>query len=479
VTGVAGTNDLECDDIKAGHWDGATFHAWNGPTYVPAAMEIDAVQVQTHRAQVNANPLQLFFAAALGLAETDINTTAVATTGGGQIPNGCLIALNNETGVDETFKLNGGATVTTVGCDIRVDQCCTYEGGCQKGALRAVGNPEILVVAEPCAPDELNCVPEYGRIDVCGSVLSTNQVSLDPDPDCTYDPEGSPNLVQCADEPSYDTYDPLTQFAEDNSQDWAGLAASPCDYGGLANGNEPFSVTDLGNQSSQYYSPEDVETVTEPVLDADGNQVYDPDTGEPLTTTTTTYTLYPGTYCGNGTNTDAIKFAGGGGGGSGPNIIFSDDGDGQGVYVIKDGQLDFGSTGDISCDPCGFFLTGDPVFAKWEGSNSIDMTASADPDSPLFGLLMVQDPYASDPDPYVKIHGSNDGGYYGGFYLPDAHVDIAGTVQSNSNELGDCLYIISDTMEFEGTSDLNANNSCGAFGGTSFSPSPLFFTLVN
>ncbi len=72
VTDAAGFDDLECDDIKAGHWDGETFHAWDGASDIPATMEIDALQVMTHRAEVNGNPLELFFAAALGPVGPDL-----------------------------------------------------------------------------------------------------------------------------------------------------------------------------------------------------------------------------------------------------------------------------------------------------------------------------------------------------------------------------------------------------------------------
>ncbi|MCZ6683129.1 MAG: pilus assembly protein, partial [Planctomycetota bacterium] len=274
VTDAAGVDDLECDDIKAGHWDGATFHAWDGASYVPATMEIDALQVQTHRAAGggNDNPLQLFFAGALGLSETDINTTAVATTGGGDISNGCIIALNNEDGEDQTLYINGTASITTIGCDIRVDQCCTDPSSCKQGALRANGTPLVEIIAETCGVDETCAGP--GIIDVCGTILEQGQASLEATINCTGDDASNYYTDAMCGEPSYDNYDPLTEFADDKSYDWALLAGGTCDF-------VNFEITKLDDPGYEYYSPGDVTTVTEPVLDPDtGLPVLDPDTGE-------------------------------------------------------------------------------------------------------------------------------------------------------------------------------------------------------
>ncbi len=281
-------------------------------------------------------------------------------------------------------------------------------------------------------------------------------------------------------EPSYDDYDPLTDFAYDKSDEWAILATSGCDFMEL-------ELTKLDDPTYEYYSPEDVATVTEPVLDPVTLEPVLDEFGVPLTTTTKTYTLHPGSYCGDGSkNSKAIKFAGGG---SSPNIVFDYDVGGMeneanGVYVIKNGSLDLASSGNISCEKCGFYLAGYPATLDWTGSNNIDLTASDT--GPLEGLLVVQDTCSSagcDPltpeDQEIFIAGSNEGSYYGGFYVPNADVQIVGTVGTTSNPESDCLWIIADELDFRGGSDFTANSSCGGFGGTNFSPSPLFFTLVN
>jgi len=451
ATGLANSDDVECNDVKAGHWSGDQFYAWNNTEengctddcYDPEIMDLDAVQVVTRRAESNSNPLQLFFADVVGLSEVNINTTAVATTEGGVISNGCLIALNNEAGSDQTFHLNGTAEVTTVGCDIRVDQCCSYPGGCQMGALRVNGVPLVSVIASSDGDDP-------GIIDVCGTVLSQGSSTLDPTPHCNSNEGDGPNFVDCVNPPSEESQDPLAELAENNVE-WSDMAFGMCDF-------YNFDITKLDNPNYEYYSPDDVTTEI------------DPDTGK----ATKTYTLYPGIYCGDGSkNSDAINFSGGG---SSPNIVFDD-----GIYTVKNGKMDLAGSGNLSCDSCGFFLTGDPATLDWTGSNNIDMTAINDPDNPLHGLLVVQDPFPpTTEDQEVKIAGSNEGSYYGGFYLPNADVRIVGTVGSVTNEGADgCLYIIADELEFSGTSGLQANNSCELFGGTDFTPSPLFFTLAN
>ena len=86
------TASTECDDVKAGNWDPdtRTFTPWDDAGYNPATMELDAVMVRTRTSAVNGNPLNLFLAGAVGLAQTDITTVAIATIGGGGV-NDCYL----------------------------------------------------------------------------------------------------------------------------------------------------------------------------------------------------------------------------------------------------------------------------------------------------------------------------------------------------------------------------------------------------
>lgn len=480
----AASDDKECDDIKAGHWSGSQFYAWDNTEadgcvpgtgcYVPAIMALDAVQVAARRAEVNANPLPLFFAGALGLLETDINTVAVATTGGGSITNGCLIALNNDVGEDQTFYINGQASVTTIGCDIRVDQCCDYDGGCKMGALRANGTPLVEILASDCVEGEV-CADDAGIIDICGTLLEQGSATIIADTACTPDEGANFYGADQCDEPTGEAFDPLQEYAEDDVNDWVGLSTAECDF-------IDFVVTSLKNTDYIY-----TVTLEDGVTPRDA--VQDPLTG------TWTYTLHPGVYCGpngmdpGGNNAKAIKFAGGG---STPNIIFShasggegystaDDLNIHGVYVIKNGALDLASSGSIFCEECGFFLTGYPATADWTGSNSITLTASSSVDSPLQGLFLVQDPNTdyTPEDQEVFIAGSTGGSYSGGVYIPNGKLTMVGTSDSDRPEGSDCLVIIADQLEFKGGATLEANSTCAGGNAPDFSPSPLFFTLVN
>ncbi len=76
----------ECADVKVGNWDpdARIFTAWDGAGFNAATMKLDAVRVWTRKAQMNGNPLNLFLGSAVGLAETDISTVAIAWAKGGE-----------------------------------------------------------------------------------------------------------------------------------------------------------------------------------------------------------------------------------------------------------------------------------------------------------------------------------------------------------------------------------------------------------
>ncbi len=86
VGGVTGSS--ECNDIKVGNWDPVCalstlprdlcFTAQDDPGFDPLNMDLDAVQVLAHRNQENDNPLGLYLAPAIGLAEQEINVSAIA-----------------------------------------------------------------------------------------------------------------------------------------------------------------------------------------------------------------------------------------------------------------------------------------------------------------------------------------------------------------------------------------------------------------
>lgn len=86
--GGAVSGSSECSDVKVGNWDPVCalttqprdlcFTAWGDPSFDPVNMDLDAVRVLAHRNQDNGNPLGLFLAPAVGLAEQEINVAAIA-----------------------------------------------------------------------------------------------------------------------------------------------------------------------------------------------------------------------------------------------------------------------------------------------------------------------------------------------------------------------------------------------------------------
>ena len=143
--------------------------------------------------------------------------------------------------------------------------------------------------------------------------------------------------------------------------------------------------------------------------------------------------------------------------------------------------MDFTSSGaDISCAECGFFLTGPEGTVDWTGNNSYTLTASSDPDSPLYTLVLYQDTdtIRTPEDQLVKIRGGNDGSYYGAIYVPNADITVAGNTTSDRPGT-DCLVIIADEIEVMGGAYVNVEATCSDFGGLPFAPAPMFYTLVN
>ena len=76
-------NIVATSDVKPGHWDPdtRTFYALSD---IPTGEKADAVKVIARRAQVNGNPLGLFFAAVIGFRQTDVTAKAVAYAGPGR-----------------------------------------------------------------------------------------------------------------------------------------------------------------------------------------------------------------------------------------------------------------------------------------------------------------------------------------------------------------------------------------------------------
>ena len=172
----------ECADVKAGNWNpvcaaNATgssrmlcFTAWDNVGFNPATMKLDAVRVVTRKAQMNGNPLNLFLGAAVGLAETDISTVAVAWAKGGSDDYDCfqngmiagnLLDMQSNNIVTDDYCMYGenGVSVqsdnsfdpsTQVGMGVPLDE------GDPLGLLQQGNNSGLC----PVSPDDPNCVAE-------------------------------------------------------------------------------------------------------------------------------------------------------------------------------------------------------------------------------------------------------------------------------------------------------------------------------
>jgi len=171
---------------RAGTWDAVTLMFTTDPAaydtatgiWTPVAdpiVPLNAVMTTTRRADdgPNNNPLPLFLAAAVGMPEVNINTSAIATIDVGDpiALTGCITALNDEDPPKEaTFYINGTALVEAPGCDINVYS----EAIC---ALDAKGNPDLTVLDANLG----------GAINVGGIACETANVNIDPTPTDYYD----------------------------------------------------------------------------------------------------------------------------------------------------------------------------------------------------------------------------------------------------------------------------------------------------
>ena len=115
------SGSAECADVKAGNWDkdARTFTPWDNIDYDPIDMALDAVRVVTRTSMANGNPMHLFLGAAVGLAQTDIGTSAVAVLGGGDASEACLIALDPS--APKSLHVEGTADITSDRCGICVN----------------------------------------------------------------------------------------------------------------------------------------------------------------------------------------------------------------------------------------------------------------------------------------------------------------------------------------------------------------------
>ncbi len=394
--------------------DWATYDTKTGGPFIGVAVPnpvrpFNAVFATTRRADdgPNDNALPLFLAAAVGMPEVNINTGAIATI----FPldgsaNNCIIALD-EFG-DPGLEINGTVDLNAPNCNIQVNSCEESE------ATWIRGNSEVY----------LGLGDGAGSIVMCGTYRENGSVIIEG----TIDEEVGPLPG-----------DPVSLTAP---------AVPACDFGG-----------DSGLPVYRW-----------PVVDDDGN----------------VEVLYPGVYCGG------IDL-GGAGGLVDPFITFcgvvpTDDCDGvpndgtaandAGLFIIKDGPLNFPGNAGVVGEGVTFYLTdsGDPYsLIDFRGTTNTMLNLSA-PEPTYFaetnssislaGVLFWHDCGGTPEDCAAQTHnlrGTSGYGMAGLVYIPESKVYIRGTSDADGGDT-DCLVLIANTIQMNGTTGLNVDNTCANYG---------------
>ena len=150
-------NVLDANDIVIGHWDmpsrtftptgitAAQGTACSNPIPLeanPNCLPLNAVMTSTRRANANSNPLVLFFAGALGLVQTDINTTAIAWSTGGGAEDDCF----NNGFVAGNWAFSGSENLFS-------DFCVHGEEGVHAGSQNYFGDDSEI--STPTIPEDI------------------------------------------------------------------------------------------------------------------------------------------------------------------------------------------------------------------------------------------------------------------------------------------------------------------------------------
>ena len=102
-------NVLVAADVAVGNWNGTAFTVGGAP-------ETDnAVRVVTRRSAQNGNPVNSFFAGALGFGSSDISTISIAVVD----PPPCILALNKT--APQALEVNSNVGLEALDCSIHVN----------------------------------------------------------------------------------------------------------------------------------------------------------------------------------------------------------------------------------------------------------------------------------------------------------------------------------------------------------------------
>ncbi len=148
-------------------------------------------------------------------------------------------------------------------------------------------------------------------------------------------------------------------------------------------------------------------------------------------------TLSPGRYCGGG-NLKGVK-------------TFQ-----PGVYVMDGGDFRINASANVSGSGVTFFMTNDAT-TNFNGTAQINLAA---PTTGTYkGVLFYGDPDNSfSSSTLIKFNGTADSTLTGALYFPNQSVEFLGNFSGTNG----CMRVVSRTMKFTGS--LNLNSDCSAYG---------------
>ena len=140
-------------------------------------------------------------------------------------------------------------------------------------------------------------------------------------------------------------------------------------------------------------------------------------------------------------------------------------------HVVGCSGLDLEGASSVTALGVTIYLTdnaGGPYsLLKLGGNSSSILNMSASTEGDFAGVLFWHDCGGTTEECAGLTHnlrGTPGYGMEGLLYFPDSHVYIRGTADAAGGS-SDCLMLIANTIEMNGTSGLDVNNACSNFGG--------------
>jgi hypothetical protein len=146
-------------------------------------------------------------------------------------------------------------------------------------------------------------------------------------------------------------------------------------------------------------------------------------------------------------------------------------GPGDSLYVIKDGPLEIAGGSGVVGEGITFYLTDQPggpySLVDFKGTSNTVLDLKAPTDGEYAGVLFWHDCGGTVEECAGLTHnmrGTPGYGMEGLLYFPEAHIYVRGTADA-IGDATDCLMLIANTIEFNGTTGINVNNGCSNYNG--------------